>query len=165
MDKTLEPEISVKVGPVRNLADLSLKGGHISKIRSDELTLDTTYCTICRNIDAGILKKDSLHMELKSSTTTNVIIIPHSLAIFLQTLNLEPKELISLIHDLRTPLQRFYEKWRPTGRNPCKKNKAGRELEFQIRNNNIVKLWVIIDSIREKIAFRLSYGGGNVKCP
>lgn len=140
MDKTLEPQVAIEVGSTQDLAKLSLKGGHISKIKSNELTIDTTYCTTCRNIDAGILSKDSLHLEIESANTNELVIIPHSLAIILKTLNLEPKELTSLVHELKSALDGIYKKWQLTGRNPCKKSRTGKEVELQIKNRKIVKL-------------------------
>jgi len=165
-DKTLEPEISLSgLGAAIGIAGLSLKGGHITKKKSRELIFETSYCKTCRNIDASISSKESHHLEMQSNSRTELVIIPHGLSVFLKDINFHHEELALRIQDLKTSLDGIYRKWQKVGSNPCKCNKVGRKLMFELKKGIIITCWIIIDSIGNKIVFRLSYGGGNVQCP
>jgi len=157
-EKVLEPEVNLEPTGL----PIKFKGGRWGRMRHKEFHFKVTYCKTCKNIDVVDKSKPK---EIISNRHNASIVIPSILNSQLEIHSYEPQEIIQLINSVTNRLEKIYKKWSQAGGiNPCKGNRVGKKIKLALYSGIKIPCYVIVEAIRNKIVFRLSYGGSNVNC-
>ena len=159
-EKLFKPEVHVDIGGV------SVGGSIVSNAESDRMEhhFPSNQCQICLNTYAINICTETKPLELCPSGNLPVVIIPHLLHIVLHSHKYDIVGIYNLIVMTKNKLRRIHTKWSKNGINPCVKNKLGYKTTLLLKNGVKLDCWVIIDSIRQKLAYRLVFGGRDVSC-
>jgi len=157
-EKVLEPEVSLEsIG-----LPMKFKGGRWGKIKNKEFHFKVTYCKVCKNIDVVDYTKPK---EIISNKHNAEIVIPSILDNQLKIHDYEPYDIIQLVNSITKRLEKTYQKWsQGGGYNPCRRNHVGKKIKLLLHSGLKIPCWVIVETVRNKIVFRLCYGGSNVNC-
>lgn len=151
-----KPEVSYK--------QLGISGGSITKQKETGGKYISKFCLTCRNIDAVNIGT-TRPLEAYSSRIDKIIIIPSTLTTHLSSICYEPDEISTLIKKISKCLLKIHNSWSIQGNNPCKEDRVGRKISFQLKHGVEVTCWVIVETIKNKIYLRLTYGGNKITCP
>jgi len=155
--KEFKPEITYH--------NVGVTAGSIKRKTGSTMRYISKFCKLCRNLEATELKNPTPPLEAYASDLKKTIIIPYTLATHLNAVEYEPDEIISLISKIKSKLNTIYNRWSITGVNPCKDEHVGKKLEIKLKHGVEIICWVIMDSFKDKVLIRLSYGGGKITCP
>lgn len=139
--------------------------GSITRKKETDSTYITKFCITCRNLDAADPKNPTPPLEAILSDSKKRVIIPYILATHLKNIQYDEAEMIKLIRCIKNCLEKIYNKWSIDGLNPCKCDHMGKKITIPLKNKVGIMCWVIVDSIKNKIYLRISYGGNKITCP
>ena len=139
--------------------------GSITRKKESDTSYITKFCITCRNIDAVDPTNPTPPLEAYVSDSGKWVVIPYILATHLKGIRYDEVEIIKLIRRIRICLEKIYNKWSIDGLNPCKCDHMGKKITISLKHGVGIMCWVIVDSIKNKIYLRLSYGGNKITCP
>ncbi len=139
--------------------------GSITRTNEFNSTYTTKFCIICRNLDAADPNNPTPPLEAIHSDSSKRVIIPYVLATHLKSVQYEEVDMIKLIECIKNCLDKIYNKWSIDGLNPCKDEHMGKKITISLKHGVGIMCWVIVDSIKNEIYLRLSYGGNRITCP
>ncbi len=153
----LKPEVSYQ--------KIKASVGSLTRKKESGTSYITKFCTTCRNIDAVNIENPTPPLEAYISDFQKWVIIPYMLSTHLKGIKYDEVEITRLLRCIRNCLEKIYNKWSIDGLNICKCNHMGRKIIIPLKHGVGIMCWVIVDSIKNKIYLRLSYGGNKIECP
>jgi len=161
LKKTREDQLKPEVSYQKIKASV----GSITRKKESGTSYITKFCVICRNIDAVDPANPTPTLEAYLSDSEKWVVIPYVLATHLKGIKYDVIEISKLIRCIRKCLEKIYNKWSIDGLNPCKCDHMGKKITIPLKHGVGIMCWVIVDSIKNKIYLRLSYGGNKITCP
>ena len=160
VEKLFKPEAHVGVGTV----NVGGSAGSIGKIDTVEYNFESNQCQTCLN--TGVINNsiDSKPLELCTTSNQPIVIIPHLLYATLSFHRYTVQDVYDLVVRIKIRLKTVLNEWEKLGINPCKKNRLGFKTTLPLMDDTKLDCWVIIDQIKTKLAYRLVFGGKNVRC-
>jgi hypothetical protein len=145
------------------IADMDLSGS-LGKDTSSSLSYTTKFCKKCYNIH--VADSSTIYSPvLIDSSPAVIFVVPYTLAVLLKTNQYTEEEILQLASDNREKLNRIQKKWSKKGQVPCKYGRMGYKIKLKLKSDIKIMCWIIVDTIRGRFAYRMSYGGAKVDCP
>lgn len=160
IEKLFKPEIFVGTNDAKVGGSL----GSYGKKDQVEYKFNSNRCETCLNTDVINNSISTEPMELCTTSEQPIVIIPHLLYSTLSVHKYTVPEVYQLIVRIKRRLIIVLNEWQKLGVNPCKKNRLGFRTSLPVDDNTKLDCWIIIDQIKNKLAYRLVFGGKDVPC-
>jgi len=144
------------------IADIGLSVS-LGKDKGSSLSYQTRFCKKCYNIH--VVDSSTIYDPILISSSGVMFVIPYTLAVLLKTNCYREKDILQFVSDNAEMLKRIQNKWSKKGEVPCKRGRVGYKMKLKLKNDLKIMCWIIVDTIRDKLARRMAYGGAKVNCP
>jgi hypothetical protein len=155
-------------GGFNGLLEGHLAGDHK---RTSDTDLTATYskkkCETCLNDHIENHNTVYHPVVIESTSTELAVVIPYSLYTYLYSRGVRENDLREFVSQIRGELDIIEERWlKNSGTIPCKCRKRGFKLRIRTTYTTTpFESWIILDDLKGKKVYRLTFGGGNVDCP
>jgi hypothetical protein len=150
------------INPSVKIGELGI-GASIGRENNRSISYLTRFCKKCYNVNVNDLV--STYRPIIITTSSLPVVIPYTLSIALKTNGYDDQEILQLVTDNSSKMDRIQKKWLPKGQIPCKWGRVGYKIKLELKNKVKIICWVIIDTIESSLAYRLAYGGAKIRCP
>lgn len=132
----------------------------LGKDKGSSLSYQTRFCKKCYNIH--VADSSTIYDPILIGA---MFVIPYALAVLLKTNCYTEKDILQFVLDNAEMLKRIQNKWSKKGEVPCRHGRVGYKMKLKLKNDLKIMCWIIVDTIRDKLAYRMAYGGAKVNCP
>lgn len=158
-----DAEKSKGVNPNLSVGGHGISIGHFETAKGSSVSFDSKRCRKCLNVNVIDSTNPSEPMIIDMQSYE--IVIPFSLFNVLDLIQIKSvKDILNLINNYIIDITKHSKNYFKKGINPCRKNRVGYKLKIEI-NAYTIFCWVIVDIVDNKLIYRLSYGGLNIRCP